>query len=154
ESISNVGATPVFVDIDEESFNIDPALIEAVITPNTKAIMPVHLYGRPAEMDAIMAIAEEHGLKVIEDCAQSFGARYQGKQTGTIGQVGAFSFFPSKNLGALGDGGLITTNDDEVAELARKLRNHGSQVRYRNETLGYNSRLDALQAAFLRVKLP
>lgn len=154
ESISMVGAKPVFVDIDEESFNIDPALIEAAITPNTKAIMPVHLYGRPAEMDAIMAIAEEHGLKVIEDCAQSFGARYQGKQTGTIGHVGAYSFFPSKNLGAFGDGGLIATDDDAVADLARMLRAHGSKKKYHNEVLGYNSRLDAMQAAFLRVKLP
>ena len=153
ESISNVGAKPVFVDIDEESFNLDPALIEAAITPNTKAIMPVHLYGRPAEMDAIMAIAEEHGLKVIEDCAQSFGARYQGKQTGTIGHVGAYSFFPSKNLGAFGDGGLIATDDDAVADLARMLRAHGSKKKYHNEVLGYNSRLDAMQAAFLRVKL-
>lgn len=154
ESISNVGAKPVFVDIDEDTFNIDPELIEAAITPNTKAIMPVHLYGRPAEMDAIMAIAEKHGLKVVEDCAQSFGARYQGKQTGTIGHVGAYSFFPSKNLGAFGDGGLIATNDDEVADLARMLRTHGSKKKYHNEVLGYNSRLDAMQAAFLRVKLP
>lgn len=154
ESISNVGATPVFVDIDEESFNIDPNLIETAITPNTKAIMPVHLYGRPAEMDAIMDIADRHGLKVVEDCAQSFGARYQGKQTGTIGNVGAFSFFPTKNLGAFGDGGLITTDDDAVAEAARMLRAHGSKKKYHNEVLGYNSRLDALQAALLRVKLP
>lgn len=153
ESISNVGATPVFVDIDEESFNIDPNLIETAITPNTKAIMPVHLYGRPAEMDAIMDIADRHGLKVVEDCAQSFGARYQGKQTGTIGNVGAFSFFPTKNLGAFGDGGLITTDDDAVAEAARMLRAHGSKKKYHNEVLGYNSRLDALQAALLRVKL-
>lgn len=155
ESISNVGAKPVFVDIEEESFNIDPTLIVAAITERTKAILPVHLYGRPAEMDAIMAIAEEHGLKVIEDCAQSFGARYQGKrQTGTIGHVGAYSFFPSKNLGAFGDGGLVATNDDNVAELARMLRAHGSKKKYHNEVLGYNSRLDALQAALLRVKLP
>ncbi len=154
ESISNVGAKPVFVDIDEATFNLDPTLIEAAITPRTKAIMPVHLYGRPCEMDAIMAIAERHGLKVIEDCAQSFGARYQGKQTGTFGDVGAFSFYPTKNLGAYGDGGLIVTHSDELAILARKLRNHGSLSRYHNEMLGYNSRLDALQAAILRVKLP
>lgn len=154
ESISNVGAKPVFVDVDEESFNIDPKLIETAITPRTKAIMPVHIYGRPAEMDEIMAIAERHGLKVIEDCAQSFGARYGGKQTGTIGHVGAFSFFPSKNLGAFGDGGLITTDDDAVADTARMLRAHGSKKKYHNEVLGYNSRLDAMQAAFLRVKLP
>jgi dTDP-4-amino-4,6-dideoxygalactose transaminase len=154
ESISTVGARPVFVDVDEASFNLDPALVEAAITPKTKAIMPVHLYGRPCEMDAIMAIAEKHGLKVIEDCAQSFGARYQGKQTGTIGDVGAFSFYPTKNLGAYGDGGLLVTDSDELALLSRKLRNHGSLDRYHNEMLGYNSRLDALQAAILRVKLP
>lgn len=154
ESISNVGAMPVFVDIEEESFNINPSLIEDAITPKTKAIMPVHLYGRPAEMDAIMEIAQRHGLKVIEDCAQSFGARYKGKQTGAIGHAAAFSFFPSKNLGAFGDGGLISTDDDEVAGLARMLRAHGSKKKYHNEVLGYNSRLDALQAALLRVKLP
>lgn len=154
ESISNVGARPIFVDIEEDSFNIDPDQIEVAITPNTKAIMPVHLYGRPAEMAAIMSIADEYGLKVIEDCAQSFGATYRGKQTGTIGHVGAFSFFPSKNLGAFGDGGLIATDDDHVAEQARMLRAHGSKKKYHNELLGCNSRLDALQAAFLRVKLP
>src|SRR5690606_6066596 len=170
ESISNVGATPVFVDVDEGTFNIDPGLIEAAITPRTKAILPVHLYGRPAEMDAILAVAERHGLKVIEDCAQSFGARYRGtRQTGTMGHVGAYSFFPSKNLGAFGDGGLVATDDDHIAEQARMLRAHGdyhlhrqarwlpphgSRRKYRNEVLGYNSRLDALQAAFLRVKLP
>lgn len=153
ESISNVGAKPVFVDIEEASFNIDPTLIEAAITERTKAILPVHLYGRPAEMDAIMAVANEHGLKVLEDCAQSFGARYEGKQTGTIGHAGAYSFFPSKNLGAFGDGGLIATDDDEVADMARMLRAHGSKKKYHNEVLGYNSRLDSLQAALLRVKL-
>lgn len=154
ESICNAGAKPVFVDIDEKTFNIDPALIEHAITSNTKAIMPVHLYGRPAEMDLIMDIAERHNLKVVEDCAQSFGARFQGKQTGSIGDAGAFSFFPSKNLGAFGDGGLIATNDKTVAELARMLRAHGSKKKYFNELIGYNSRLDSLQAALLRVKLP
>jgi dTDP-4-amino-4,6-dideoxygalactose transaminase len=162
ESISNVGATPVFVDIDETTFNIDPHLIEAAITPRTKAIMPVHLYGRPADMDAIMDIAQRHDLKVIEDCAQSFGARnsgrhsgrHSGRQTGTIGHLGAYSFFPTKNLGAFGDGGLIATDDDDLAHLARKLRSHGSIQKYQNEMLGYNSRLDAIQAALLRVKLP
>ncbi len=155
ESISNVGARPVFVDIDERTFNIDPGLIEAAITPRTKALMPVHLYGRPCEMDAIMDIAQRHDLRVIEDCAQSFGARYHGgSQTGTIGHVGAYSFFPSKNLGAFGDGGLLATADDHVAEAARALRTHGSKRKYHNEMLGYNSRLDALQAALLRVKLP
>ena len=154
ESISNVGAKPVFVDVQEESFNLDPALIEKKITARTKAIMPVHLFGRPCEMDAIMAIAKKHRLKVVEDCAQSFGARYQGQQTGAMGEVGAFSFFPSKNLGAYGDGGLIVTNDERLAELARMLRTHGSKKKYHNELLGYNSRLDSLQAAILRVKLP
>jgi dTDP-4-amino-4,6-dideoxygalactose transaminase len=173
ESISTVGAKPVFVDVDAQTFNIDPTKIEAAITPQTKAIMPVHLYGQPAAMTQIMAIAQAHGLKVIEDCAQSFGARYmggcgscndacdeslrkslQGRQTGTIGNVGAYSFFPSKNLGAYGDGGLVATNDDQIAEMARMLRAHGSKKKYHNEILGYNSRLDTLQAAILRVKLP
>jgi dTDP-4-amino-4,6-dideoxygalactose transaminase len=154
ESISNVGATPVFVDIHEATFNIDPSLIEGAITPRTTAIMPVHLYGRPCEMNAILDIAERHHLRVIEDCAQSFGARYQGKQTGTLGHVGAYSFFPTKNLGGFGDGGLIATDDDDAALLARKLRSHGSMKKYQNEMLGYNSRLDAIQAALLRVKLP
>lgn len=154
ESISNVGAKPVFVDIDETTFNIDPHKIEAAITPRTKAIMPVHLYGNPAAMGEILAIAGAHGLKVLEDCAQSFGARSGGRQTGTMGNLGAYSFFPSKNLGAFGDGGLITTDDDALAEKARMLRTHGAKKKYHNEMLGYNSRLDALQAAILRVKLP
>jgi dTDP-4-amino-4,6-dideoxygalactose transaminase len=173
ESISNVGATPVFVDIQPDSFNIDPRLIEAKITPRTKAIMPVHLYGQPAAMSQIMDIAKKYNLKVIEDCAQSFGSRYQGdcnaceglcndetkdqlkgKFTGTIGEIGAFSFFPSKNLGAFGDGGLIATDDDQVADLAKALRSHGARKKYHNEYLGYNSRLDTIQAAILRIKLP
>ncbi|MFK0734349.1 MAG: DegT/DnrJ/EryC1/StrS family aminotransferase [Gloeotrichia echinulata HAB0833] len=162
ESISNVGATPIFVDINPNTFNINPAAIVEKITPQTKAIMPVHLYGNPAEMSAILDIAQEYNLKVIEDCAQSFGARYytnnrediNGKHTGTIGDVGAYSFFPSKNLGAYGDGGLIVTNNDQVAEVARMLRVHGAKKKYHNEVLGYNSRLDTLQAAVLRVKLP
>jgi dTDP-4-amino-4,6-dideoxygalactose transaminase len=154
ESISNVGATPVFVDIGERTFNIDPALVESAITSRTKALMPVHLYGRPCEMDALMDIAQRHGLLVIEDCAQSFGARVNGKQTGTLGHVGAYSFFPTKNLGGFGDGGMLVTDDDEMALMARKLRAHGSIKKYQNEMLGYNSRLDALQAALLRVRLP
>ena len=154
ESISAVGATPVFADVEAGSFNIDPNEIERCITGRTAAIMPVHLYGRPAAMDRIVAIAEQHGLKIVEDCAQSFGATFGGKQTGTMGEVGAFSFFPSKNLGALGDAGLITTDDDAVAARARKLRAHGAEKKYHNEEVGYNSRLDALQAALLRVKLP
>jgi dTDP-4-amino-4,6-dideoxygalactose transaminase len=173
ESISNVGATPVFVDIDPRTFNIDPDKIKEKISDRTKAIMPVHLYGNPAAMGQILDIAQAHSLKVIEDCAQSFGAKYvgncsscddscakatrlkiTGKMTGVIGDVGAFSFFPSKNLGAYGDGGLIATNDDAVAELSRMLRVHGAKKKYHNEVLGYNSRLDTLQAAILRVKLP
>jgi dTDP-4-amino-4,6-dideoxygalactose transaminase len=173
ESISKIGARPVFVDIDPLTFNIDPNLIEAAITTNTKAIMPVHLYGHPAAMAKIMAIAKKHGLKVIEDCAQAFGARYygdcvgceqscdsgtaeslHGKAVGTIGNVGAFSFFPSKNLGAYGDGGVIATDDDAIADTARMLRVHGAKQKYHNEVLGYNSRLDTIQAAVLRVKLP
>jgi len=161
ESISNVGAKPVFVDIQADSFNIDPQQIRSAITPRTKAIMPVHLFGNPAAMDQIMQIAQEHDLRVVEDCAQSFGARYYsahdqyaGRMTGTIGHIGAFSFFPTKNLGAYGDGGLIATNDDAIADVAMMLRAHGSRKRYHNEVLGYNSRLDSIQAAILRVKLP
>jgi dTDP-4-amino-4,6-dideoxygalactose transaminase len=154
ESISSVGATPIFVDIDPQTFNIDPAKIKDKITLRTRAIMPVHLYGNPAAMNQIMEIAQEYGLKIIEDCAQSFGARYNGKMTGSIGDVGAYSFFPSKNLGAYGDGGLIATNDDAIAEIARMLRVHGAKKKYHNEIIGYNSRLDTLQAAILRVKLP
>ncbi|AKG22722.1 DegT/DnrJ/EryC1/StrS family aminotransferase [Calothrix sp. 336/3] len=173
ESISNVGAIPIFADINAETFNLDPTAIVAKITPRTKAIMPVHLYGNPAAMAAILDIAQAHNLKVIEDCAQSFGARYYsncapcdlncpesirtsitGKHTGTIGNVGAYSFFPSKNLGAYGDGGLIVTDDEQVAETARMLRVHGAKKKYHNEVLGYNSRLDTMQAAILRVKLP
>ncbi|NEP01161.1 MAG: DegT/DnrJ/EryC1/StrS family aminotransferase [Symploca sp. SIO2E9] len=170
ESISNVGATPIFVDVDECTFNINPDLIEENISERTKVILPVHLYGRPAEMGKIMALAKKYNLKVVEDCAQSFGARYSGncstcnrscqpdtylsKHTGTIGDIGAYSFFPSKNLGAYGDGGLITTDDDALAENARMLRVHGAKKKYYNEAVGYNSRLDTLQAAILRVKLP
>lgn len=169
EAISIVGATPVFADIEADSFNIDPEAIEQKITPRTKALLPVHLYGNPAAMETIMALARKHGLIVVEDCAQSFGARYyggaltggngaaspiEGSYTGTIGHAGAYSFFPSKNLGAFGDAGLIVTDDDEVAAMAAMLRTHGAKKKYHNEVLGYNSRLDALQAAMLRVKLP
>ena len=154
EAISHVGATPVFVDIDEASFNIDPAAVDAAITPRTRAVIPVHLYGRPVDMTALMAVASAAGIAVVEDCAQSFGARYQGRQTGTIGAVGTFSFFPSKNLGAYGDAGMLTTDDDAVAEQVRMLRVHGARKKYFNEVVGYNSRLDTLQAAILRVKLP
>jgi dTDP-4-amino-4,6-dideoxygalactose transaminase len=154
ESISAVGATPVFADVDERTFNIDPDAIERALTERTAAVMPVHLYGRPAAMERITGIAERHGLAVVEDCAQSFGATVGGRQTGTIGDVGAFSFFPSKNLGALGDAGLVVTDDDALAAHARKLRAHGASTKYHNEEVGYNSRLDAMQAAFLRAKLP
>jgi len=153
ESISNIGAKPIFVDIDPQTFNLDPRQIKANITPKTKAILPVHLYGNPAPMAEILEIAQEYNLKIIEDCAQSFGAIFNGKYTGTIGDVGAFSFFPSKNLGAYGDGGLIATNDDNIADIARMLRVHGAKKKYHNEVLGYNSRLDTIQAAILRVKL-
>ena len=154
EAISHVGATPVFVDVDHQTMNLDPMLIEKAITSRTRAILPVHLFGRPCEMDTILDVARRHGLKVVEDCAQSFGARHRGKQTGTLGHVGAFSFFPSKNLGAYGDGGLLATNDDDLAASARMLRVHGSRQKYHNEAVGYNSRLDEIQAAILRVKLP
>lgn len=154
EAISHVGASPVFVDIEESSFNLDLDAVERAVTPRTRAIIPVHIFGRPVDMDRVNAIAKKHGLKVVEDCAQSFGARWQGVQTGTMGDIGAYSFFPSKNLGACGDGGLIATHDDELAATARMLRVHGSRQKYYNETVGYNSRLDEIQAAILRVKLP
>ncbi|HEX7039023.1 MAG TPA: DegT/DnrJ/EryC1/StrS family aminotransferase [Trueperaceae bacterium] len=154
EAIANVGAAPVFVDVDERTYNIDPALIEPAVTSRTKAVLPVHLFGRPVDMDAVMDVAERHGLKVVEDCAQSFGAAWGGRKTGAIGDAGAFSFYPTKNLGGFGDGGLVATDDDEVAATARMLRDHGSRRRYHNVMLGYNSRLDALHAAMLRVKLP
>src|SRR5215204_7428481 len=140
--------------MDTETYNVDPALIEEKITPRTKTILPVHLFGQAAEMDPILTLAEEHGLKVLEDVAQAFGGEYKGRKLGNIGHAGAFSFFPSKNLGACGDGGLITTNDSEVAEAARMFRVHGAKKKYHNEIVGYNSRLDELQAAILRVKLP
>lgn len=154
EAVSLLGATPVFVDVDARTFNLDPALVEAAVTERTKALLPVHLFGRPAPMDELGAIAQRHGLAIVEDAAQAFGAMAGGRRIGTLGQAGAFSFFPSKNLGAYGDGGLVATDDDQIAEAARMLRAHGSRRKYHNETLGYNSRLDALQAAILRVKLP
>lgn len=153
EAICYLGAKPVFVDIDPKTFNIDPAAIEQAITPKTKAVMPVHLFGQPADMVRIQAICAKHDLKLIEDCAQSFGARIDGKQTGSIGNAAGFSFFPSKNLGAFGDGGLVTTNSDETAAKVKMLRNHGSDVRYYHDAIGYNSRLDDMQAVVLRVKL-
>lgn len=154
EAIGIVGAKPVFVDIDPETYNIDPELIEAAITPRTRAILPVHLYGRPAPMERIMEIAAKHGLSVIEDCAQAIGAKIGNRYVGTFGEFGAFSFFPSKNLGAYGDGGMIVTNDEALAGRVRSLRAHGGRVKYYHEELGVNSRLDEVQAAILRVKLP
>lgn len=168
ESISNIGARPVFVDIDGQTLNLDPDKIERAVTDKTRAILPVHLFGHPADMGRIMKIAAAHELTVIEDCAQSFGATYyygghieagegrsalKGIKTGAIGDVGAFSFFPTKNLGGIGDGGMIVTDNDEIADTARMLRTHGSRKKYQNEQLGYNSRLDTIQAAALLVKL-
>jgi dTDP-4-amino-4,6-dideoxygalactose transaminase len=153
EAICYVGAKPVFVDIDPKTFNICPEQIEKAITPKTKAIMPVHLFGQPADMNAIKLLCEKYNLKLIEDCCQSFGASINGKQTGSIGDAGAYSFFPSKNLGAFGDGGLVVTNCDETAATIKQLRNHGSKVRYYHDIIGYNSRLDEMQAVILRAKL-
>ncbi len=152
EAVSYLGAVPVFVDIDPATFNMDISKIEAAITRKTKAILPVHLYGQPVDMDGLMQIAKKHGLKVIEDCAQSFGADFQGKKTGTFGEFGCFSFFPSKNLGGYGDGGMVITDDTKLAEHLLSLRNHGSHVRYYHDEIGYNSRLDEMQAAILRIK--
>ena len=154
EVVALVGAKPVFVDICPDTLNIDPDKIAAKITSRTKAIIPVHLFGHPADMDPIMDIAGKHHLKVIEDCAQAFGATYQGQTVGTMGDVGCFSFFPSKNLGCYGDGGIVISRDEEIASKIKILRNHGSAVRYYHSEVGYNSRLDEIQAAILRVKLP
>ena len=152
-AVSQCGATPVPVEPDARTYNIDPALIEAAITPRTKVILPVHLYGQPADMDPILAIARKHGLRVLEDAAQAHGARYKGQRLGAHGDAVAWSFYPGKNLGAMGDGGAVTTNDAQLADRLRVLRNYGSRVKYVNEVQGYNSRLDPLQAAILRVKL-
>ncbi|MBH25214.1 MAG: erythromycin biosynthesis sensory transduction protein eryC1 [Myxococcales bacterium] len=154
EAVGRVGATPVFVDIERDAFNIDPACIEAAITPRTRAIIPVHLYGHAADMDAIEAIARAHDLAILEDVAQALGGEHRGRKLGTIGDAGAYSFFPSKNLGAFGDAGLLVTPDEEVARTASALRKHGAHRKYYNERVGYNSRLDEVQAAILRVKLP
>jgi dTDP-4-amino-4,6-dideoxygalactose transaminase len=153
EAIRYCNADPVFVDIEPDTLNIDFDQIKAAITDKTKAILPVHLFGLPANMDKIKKLAKEYDLKIIEDCAQSFGANYKGTQTGAIGDAGCFSFFPSKNLGCYGDGGLITTNSDEMAATIKTYRNHGSSERYYHDVVGYNSRLDEIQAAILRVKL-
>jgi len=150
---SELGAIPVFVDIDPKTYTIDPRLIEAKITKKTKAILPVHLYGQCADMDEVLSVAQKHGIPIIEDCAQAIGATYDGKKAGSFGFTGAISFFPSKNLGAFGDGGMIVTDEENVYKRLKALRVHGSAVRYIHSELGYNSRLDNLQAAVLRVKL-
>ena len=152
-AVSYAGATLVPVEPDKFTYNIDPLRIESAITPNTKAIIAVHLYGQPADMDAINAIAKKYSIKVIEDAAQALGARYKGRQVGSLGDAAAFSFYPGKNLGAIGDGGAVTTNDAALAQRIRLLSNYGSQHKYHNDVKGYNSRLDELQAAFLREKL-
>ena len=153
EMVSQTGATPVFVDIDPLTFNLDPHKLEAAITPKTKAIIPVHLFGQPVDMGMVMNIAEKHNLFVIEDCAQATGAKWQNKQVGSWGHLNAFSFFPTKNLGGCGDGGAVTTNDPILADKVRMLKEHGSRQRYFHEAIGINSRLDALQAAILQIKL-
>jgi len=153
EAIAKCGARPVFADIDPKTYNIDPSQIESKISNKTKAILPVHLYGQPAAMERILDIARKHNLKVIEDCAQALGAEYKGKKIGSLGDAGCLSFFPSKALGAYGDGGMVVTNDPEIAETVKILRVHGSKVGYQHVMHGFNSRLDALQAAILRVKL-
>ncbi len=153
EAIAYVGATPVFVDVDPQTYNIDTSRIEAAITAKTKALLPVHLFGQPADLKELQAIGDKHGLLLIEDCAQSTGADYQGKMTGSFGLAGCFSFFPSKNLGCFGDGGMITTDDEALANEIKVLRNHGSRQQYHHNCIGYNSRLDELQAVILRIKL-
>jgi dTDP-4-amino-4,6-dideoxygalactose transaminase len=150
--VARLGASPVFVDIDSRTFNIDASQIEARITRRTRAIMPVHLFGQMADMDAIMDVATRHNLAVIEDAAQAIGAEWHGRRAGSVGLLGCFSFFPSKNLGAFGDGGMITTNDPDIADRLRLLRSHGFRTKYYNEILGGNFRLDEIQAAVLRVK--
>jgi dTDP-4-amino-4,6-dideoxygalactose transaminase len=153
-AVSHIGAMPVPADALANTCLMDPEAVAAAVTPRTKAILPVHLYGQPANMSAIMRIADKHGLFVLEDAAQAHGARYDRKRVGALGHAGAFSFYPSKNLGALGDGGGVVTNDDNLAARIRKLRNYGAVQKNVHETLGYNARLDEMQAAFLRVKLP
>lgn len=153
EAVSHCGATPVLVDIDPRTYCLDVTEVESRVTPRTKAVVPVHLYGHPADMTPLSALARERGLKVIEDNAQAIGAEYAGRKTGTLGDVGCLSFYPTKNLGAYGDGGMIVTDDEAMAETLKKLRSHGWRTKYRPETLGWNSRLDELQAAILRVKL-
>ena len=147
EAIGIVGATPVFADINPDTFNIDPKEIEKRITPKTKAIIPVHLYGQPCDMGAIMDIAKRHNLYVIEDCCQAIGAEYKGQKVGTFGDIGCYSFYPTKNLGGMGDGGLITVNSENLRDRIVALRNHGGAIRYHHDEIGVNSRLDEIQAA-------
>ncbi|MDP2233247.1 MAG: DegT/DnrJ/EryC1/StrS family aminotransferase [Actinomycetota bacterium] len=154
EAIAYVGAVPVFVDIEAGTYNMDVSKIEAAITPRTKAIMPVHIFGQCVDMDALLAIAEKHDLKVVEDACQAIGATYKGQRAGSLAHAAAFSFFPSKNLGCAGDGGILTTGDETLAAYARKRASHGTSKKYFHDALGVNSRLDALQAAILLVKLP
>lgn len=154
EAISMCGARPVFVDIDAKTYNLDPRCIEAAITTHTRAIMPVHLYGQPADMDAICDIAQKYQLRVVEDAAQAHGARYKGKRVGTLADVAGFSFYPGKNLGAYGDAGAVVTNDEEIANNVRLLRDHGRRNKYEHLVEGFGNRLDAIQAAILRAKLP
>lgn len=152
-AVSYAGATPVPVEPDPRTYNLDPARLEAALSPKTRAILPVHLYGQPADMDPIVEVARRHGLKVLEDAAQAHGARYRGRQAGSLGDAAGWSFYPGKNLGAFGDAGAVTTDDADLADRLRVLRNYGSRVKYHNEVKGFNSRLDPLHAAFLRVKL-
>ncbi len=151
--VARLGAQPVFVDVDPQTFNLDPAKIKAAITPRTRALMPVHLFGQCAEMEPIVELARKHNLAIIEDAAQAIGSEYRGQRAGAMGHLGCFSFFPSKNLGGIGDGGMITTNDRALAERVRLLRNHGAHPKYYHKLIGGNFRLDAIQAAVLRVKL-
>lgn len=153
-AVARIGAKPVFVDIDPKTYNIDPAKIETAITNKTKAIIPVHLYGQTADMEPIIQLAEQYNLHIIEDAAQAIGAKYKGRRVGEFGTTACYSFFPTKNLGAYGDAGMVVTNDEEIAEKIRVLRVHGSKPKYYHHVLGYNSRLDELQAAILNVKLP
>lgn len=153
EAISHTGARPVFVDIDPRTYNIDPERVEEAITPRTRAIVPVHLYGQPADMDPLLEIADRHGLWLIEDAAQAHGAEYKGRRCGSIGHLACFSFYPGKNLGAYGDAGMVTGNDRDLLEKIRCLRNHGRSSKYEHQELGWGERLDALQAAILNVKL-
>lgn len=154
EAISFTGARPVFVDIDPETYAIDPGQVEARITPRTKALLPVHLFGCPVDLDRLLEAAKRHRLRLIEDCAQAFGAIWKGRRVGSAGDAGCFSFYPSKNLGGCGDGGMVVTADPEIAESILRLRNHGSRGGYLHDAVGFNSRLDEIQAAILRVKLP